>query len=279
MSFFEPNVTCVKCEKEIGLNRFKTNEGWMCPACFKKSGAKPSVPKGVKIGCGTIIGFFILIFFIGLISTPNTQEQSVSVKPKQINQPSPQASTSKEYSIIKESPNDHLSKNSLDILLKRKVDTQTLRQIAYGLLSSRKEYERLWIFYYLPGMTPGHGAWAISHFTPESGVEIEILGSSIKQDKEMESTPSIPGTIIGKWQNNIPAYTMTIVKQSDSLKIITIHKDGSSSERSLRERKYNGKTRCDYIEYFHGEYFILENNGNLGMYGNNGKFGEASKIN
>lgn len=35
MGFFDLKVICINCEKEVGLNRYKTADGWICPACFK----------------------------------------------------------------------------------------------------------------------------------------------------------------------------------------------------------------------------------------------------
>ncbi len=35
MSFFKAKVTCVGCGQTVGLNRFKTPHGWLCPTCFK----------------------------------------------------------------------------------------------------------------------------------------------------------------------------------------------------------------------------------------------------
>jgi hypothetical protein len=40
----------------------------------------------------------------------------------------------------------------------------------------------------------------------------------------------------------------------------------------------NGKKRYK-DQNSHGEYYVLESNGNLGLYGRNGKFDEAIKIN
>jgi len=64
----------------------------------------------------------------------------------------------------------------------------------------------------------------------------------------------------------------------EKLMLKTAFKDGSSMEEELREKKEAGKVRYDYTESNHGEYFVLENNKNLGMYGRDGKFGEAKHV-
>ena len=54
----------------------------------------------------------------------------------------------------------------LDVRLSRKVGEEALRSIALKLREEEsEEYERMFIAYELPGMMPGAGAWATSHFT------------------------------------------------------------------------------------------------------------------
>lgn len=35
MGFFDLKAICSNCQKEIGLNRFKIKDGWICPECFR----------------------------------------------------------------------------------------------------------------------------------------------------------------------------------------------------------------------------------------------------
>ena len=48
MGFFDLKATCINCEKEVGLNRFKTAEGWVCPNCFKLCGYNMATPIKTK---------------------------------------------------------------------------------------------------------------------------------------------------------------------------------------------------------------------------------------
>lgn len=187
------------------------------------------------------------------------------------------APPSVKYQIIREEPNKFLSKDSLDIRLSKKIDESALREIATELRRDRRQYDRLWIAYYLPGMIPGAGAWAITHFTP--GLEIQILGSTEEEEKVLDAVTVKADEIIGKWRDDRPmaANAMIIFRVAGKLKIKTTFVDGSTGEQGLVAKKVNGKTRYDYVEYFHGEYFIVESNGNLGMYSSDGKFGEATK--
>ena len=182
------------------------------------------------------------------------------------------------YEIIDEETNDKVSKCNLNIRLNKKVDKAVLKDIALTLQEDRKKFENLWIFYLLPDMEPGAGAWATTHFTPE--LEVEILGATEQEDKKLDETPLPEGKIVGQWRDDTPMIenVKIIYKADDKLKIQTTYKDGSQSDDKLIKKKENGKTRYDFADNPHGEYFIVEDNGNLGMYGENGKFKEAKKI-
>ena len=182
------------------------------------------------------------------------------------------------YEIIEETPNIKLSKNNLKIVLSKKANKHVLKEIATALRKSRKQYDRLWIFYYPKGLPTNAGAWATTHYTPS--LKVSIIGSTEKEDKALNAVTVKNGVIIGKWKDTraMSGGTFIIFRKGKKLMLKTAFKDGSSMEQEIKEKKAAGKVRYDYTGSFHGEYFMLENNKNLGMYGSNGKFGEAKQV-
>lgn len=182
------------------------------------------------------------------------------------------------YRIVKETTNEKFSKKNLDVELNIRTDKATLEKIAKSLRSTRKRYKRLWIAYYLPGMQHGAGSWAISHFTPN--LEVEILGTTVEEDKRLRAVTINRKDVIGKWLDDRPlvANVIIIFKKSGKLIMKNTFKDGSSGEYKLIVKQVHGKTKYQSIEDTFGEYYMLEHNGNLGMYSPNGKFSEAMKI-
>lgn len=181
------------------------------------------------------------------------------------------------YEITKEEPYDGLKKDNIEVQLNKKVDEKVLKEIAFEIQKSRKQYDNLWIFYYIPDMTPGM-AWATTHFTPE--LKVEIIGSTESQDVKTSNTDNIKGEIIGKWRSEKSLMGATLILYKNPENKLTIRitfKDGTNTESEIKKSQKNGKTRYDDNNE-HGEYYILESNGNLGMYGTNGKFDEAVKI-
>jgi hypothetical protein len=184
-----------------------------------------------------------------------------------------------EYSIIKEDPNELLEKTNIEVRINKKVDEQTLKIIANELKDERGQYKNVWIFYYVPDKTDGAGVWATSHFSPK--LKIEILGSTEVQDKETSNVGDIKGDVIGKWRSekSLMGATIILYKNDKSKQIMRINwKTGNPSEEEITESTQNGLVK--YLDgNENGEYYLLEKNGNLGMYGKDGKFDEAVKIN
>jgi len=182
------------------------------------------------------------------------------------------------YSITEDNSNNALEKNQLTIEINMKITVGQIATLADELYKSKPEQRRFYIFYNLKGMDTNKGAWATSHFDPE--LEIQILGSTEEQDNKTANVSDISGEIIGKWRSESSLMGAVLVLYKDSngkLNMKITFKDGSSMTNEISEEtKQNMKILKDGNS--HGEYYIIEQNGNLGMYGNNGKFDEAKII-
>ncbi|MDA3933986.1 MAG: hypothetical protein PF630_06625 [Gammaproteobacteria bacterium] len=79
----------------------------------------------------------------------------------------------KQYEIINSETN-HSYKKSVDVRILKKHTKDELAGFAHEIknLDSRK-YDRIFIFYYLPGMSIGSGAYATTHYNPN--LQIKIL--------------------------------------------------------------------------------------------------------
>lgn len=181
------------------------------------------------------------------------------------------------WKITKEEPNDILNKDNIEIALNKKVTKEILKEIALQIRKDRQQYDKLWIFYSIPNMTKGL-AWATTHFTPE--LTVEIIGSTESQDQVTSKTVDIVGEILGKWRSekSLSGGTLILYKNIDKKLIMRItFNDGSKMESEIKQSIKGSTTRYDDNNK-HGEYYIVETNENLGLYGNDGKFDEAIKI-
>lgn len=156
---------------------------------------------------------------------------------------------------------------------REKVTGAFLRKLALKLRDAEPgKYERMFITYYLPGMTPGSGAWASSHFNPN--LEVKILGTTIAEEKALRvDSKDSPGGVIGTWLDESPyvSAVYTFLKRNGKIIMIRKSKDGSTSEREMIQRRQSGLLRFEEkVGRRNGEYFLVERNGNLSIYDNIG---------
>lgn len=183
------------------------------------------------------------------------------------------------YKIIEDNSNNALDKNQLAVEISEKITIEQIATLADEFYSSKPKQRRFYIAYFLSGKENKADVWAVSNFDPE--LKIDIIGSTEKQDIKTSEASDIKGTILGKWRSDESLMGATLILYTNSeskLKMRINFKDGRELEREINKSSLNGKT-CYRDDNKHGEYYILESNGNLGMYGNDGKFDEAVKLN
>ena len=95
-----------------------------------------------------------------------------------------------------------------------------------------------------------------------------------KQESEQSSIEKI-----GRWFDNRPGADTQLILNKDlkSKKYYLISKfsDGSTSKDEVRVTKEKGLVRFQVINTDHVEWYIIEKNGDLSMYSQNGKFATA----
>ncbi len=195
-----------------------------------------------------------------------------------------------EYTIIKLEKLYNI-KASVDVRIKKELYKSEIEKIAYKIKESlNKEYERIFICYYLPGMKVGELAWATSHFNPD--IEITMTSPffddsktvAVISDSKLEIVLNkffnkfSSAKIIGKWnagENNIfiffklkgKAYSIAInidnYEFREEHELITKSKNGHINyiikDLTDIERLKEGYELID--EYT--DYYKIEDNGDL----------------
>jgi hypothetical protein len=182
--------------------------------------------------------------------------------------------TDVKYTVISEVKNDSINKVNIDIQLNKKVTEEVLGLIGEKLKADLKleNYSQIWMFYYLPDMKVGSGAWATTHFTP--GIEIKILGATQNQtDTSVKKADEVEGNIIGKWKEDQYTSAVYVIYENNNQTIIrTLFANGQKSDDQLKSSKENSSTRYDYkSEGFNGEYFKVNANNELEFYNKENK--------
>ena len=166
-------------------------------------------------------------------------------------------------------------KCSLEVRLRRKVAKDTLRALAVTLRDAQpRRYKRMFISYYLPGMTPGAGAWATSHFNPD--LKVQILGLTAEEEQKLKQSAQWKkksNKIIGMWLDETPYIggKTTIWSEKGTIVMLQEFKDGSSRKLEMVEfqesaqRKYKQKGENPL-----GEYYVIDSSGKLKVYDHEG---------
>ena len=126
-------------------------------------------------------------------------------------------------------------------------------------------YQRTFILYYLPDMTPGNGAWATTDFDPD--LNVQILGFTAEQAATTATAPPPPNQeTIGSWVDNFPGSSCQIRIYRANGKLVMARKfqDGSSGEITLVEKQSPFGRRFEDIEGSDsGDNFVLTPSGDL----------------
>ena len=182
------------------------------------------------------------------------------------------------WEITKENPNEEANTNNININLNKKVAESTLKIIAEELRETRKQYDKLWIFYYLPNISDDK-VWATTYFNPD--LSVDILGSPTPPaEGDSPKLVDLEGSIKGKWRSekSLPGAILVLNEDAEGQMHVLISVLGEiKMDSKVQETSMDGNPK--YIDpNSHGEFYVLEANGNLGMYNNMGKFDEAVVI-
>ena len=154
-------------------------------------------------------------------------------------------------------------KCGIDVRLSRKVTADELRALALKLRKQeRGNYQRVFITYLLPGMTPGAGAWATSHFNPD--LEVKILGLTIEEEKKVIAESQPVGEVVGRWFDQFIGCTVTIREDNGVLVLERKFKDGSVGKFEVIETTQRGRRRFERESgSAAGEYYLINSEGDL----------------
>lgn len=166
------------------------------------------------------------------------------------------------------------SKATIDVRLSRKLTKDEIKIVATEIMNKYSGYTKYFIFYWLPNVEIGTGAWATSHFNNNS-LFVNIQGVDEATEKKLKNAKIPEGTLIGKWYDGraMVENTIIIYKKGNVTRAREVYKGGGFNEKDLT------KSGSKYIyENDFGEFYKIESDGNLGLYSQNGRYGVASKI-
>lgn len=160
-------------------------------------------------------------------------------------------------------------KCSYEIVLEQKISEDDLRALANSIRAQEgREYDRFFIGYYLPGMKPGAGGWATTHFDPT--LEVKILGLTIDQETELRAR--LKGKQAdGAWIDQGLGTRALLLRHTDAGFFMDWYSPDSpvlTYELSVHERY--GQARYIIKDNDFGEYYTIAGNGDLAIWDTEG---------
>lgn len=182
-----------------------------------------------------------------------------------------------EYKIIEDTVKRGI-KRTVEVELASRTNEEALKALAekiYGL--SDEKVERTFIGFRIAGNDVNQAYWATTHYNPN--LKVNILGRNASDYEKVKNAPLPEGEIIGTWLVSRGVdYKMSAYKKDGQTYIQNIHSDGSTSDEvyELTQSDKGIKLQDEGGKDF-GEYFIINQKGDLEFWSDNGNYYTAPK--
>lgn len=280
-------IRCRNCSKEI------SDIATVCSHCgvliiddtleivnkIKKESKEKKVGKIILIFFSFLIGFGFIAYIFNSISDSmeNTLVNNIKTENDQALGKPAISNLLPSFEIQSNRKNKTLSKSTFYIWIENRYTLNQLSKISNYLRKTiAKEFESVYIFYYLEKEYQNHDAYAIDHLKNGVLTGLKILGMTTSQvNKSKESAKSIKGNVIGTWLDNTMAGgTQTLVKIDDKYFIKIFFGDGSATQDELKK---SGKSTYIVKNNDFGEYYVIRKD-LLEVYDNQGLIKKMKKV-
>ena len=123
-------------------------------------------------------------------------------------------------------------------------------------------------------------AWATTHFNPN--LEVIIQGLTVEQENALRQLPDDSSReVIGVWLDKTPfiGSRVTIYRQNGKLFLERTYYDGSSGKKEMAEKPSSkGRTFRTREGSSVGEFYLIDSQGSLQLWDDEGLFSTAKKI-
>lgn len=182
------------------------------------------------------------------------------------------------YMVTKEESHKNIERD-VEVTLLERVDEQTLKDISQEIKDAEtKNYQKTFIGYRLA--TGGDSFfWARASYEPE--LTIKIIGEPVEtHNKLMSGKVSAEGKVLGKWLANNGIETKMIAYTTKGKTYMkTQYSDGVSEVDVCKVSVVSkGKKLQDESGTDRGEYYIINKNGDLEFWSENGNYYTAGKL-
>lgn len=242
---------------------------------------KPKIGKGKITVAGSILIFISMLFVPTDDQTtandPVATETDVdAVKPEPISEA--EVNKLPKYKIIEDTVKGNI-KRTVEVELSSRTDEEQLRALAKEIYALKDvNVQRTFIGYRIAGEHNSQAYWATTHYDPD--LKVRIMGESASDYEKVKNTALPDGDVLGSWMVSWGLEYKSIAYKKDGKTYIrNIHSDGSQGDEIYELSKSDkGIKLQDESGKDHNEYFIINKNGDLEFWSENGNYYTAPKI-
>ncbi|WP_222832926.1 hypothetical protein [Pseudomonas sp. SC3(2021)] len=181
------------------------------------------------------------------------------------------------YSVVSDKSKRDI-KRAVEVVLDERVDQPTLEALANQIKNSNPmSFQRTFISWRIKG-EDGGGYWAKTDFDPT--LNVRFLGATVAEyNKLMTSSTPSEGEVFGSWLSNWGTdYKMVGYRKDGKIFVQSTFKDGSSGTKEFVSKKISGRSVLVDVEGSDfGEFYLVNAQGDLEFWGENGSFYTAKK--
>lgn len=183
-----------------------------------------------------------------------------------------------EYNILEDTVKSNI-KRTVEVELPERLDEVELKRLAEHIKGlSNKDVERTFIGYRIADNDPKQAYWATTHYNPN--LEVNIMGESATSYENMKGNGLPEGDVIGSWMvERGLEYRMTAYNKDGQTYLQSAYGDGTSSDDLYALAKTDKGTKLEEEDSGFGEYFIINSEGELEFWSDNGNYYTAKKTN
>lgn len=138
------------------------------------------------------------------------------------------------YEIIQDKPINAGAIRDVVVRVPEPIAEGEIRRIASEVKArGTQAFPKTSIFFLLPGMEVGKGAWARAMYGPE--LKITIIGATVEETKRLAAAPPPDGKLIGEWIYDLPgmSHRIAFVQRDGKVVMKKTFSDGSSGEYEI----------------------------------------------
>ena len=170
-------------------------------------------------------------------------------------------------------------KRTVEVELSSRTDEKQLKALAEQIYALKDvDVQRTFIGYRIAGEQKSQAYWATTNYDPD--LKVKIMGDSGSDYEKVKDAALPDGDVLGSWMISWGLEYKSVAYEKDGKTYMrNIHSDGSQGDELYEQSKSDkGIKLQDESGKDNNEYFIINKQGDLEFWSDNGNYYTAKKV-